>query len=322
MATFLDTLAARAAGEAPLLAVRARARFEPATDAADPLTSELLDPSDPPALPQPEPFRSRRVAKDRAAEPAVPERFAMQAAVVDPAVRAPAVAAPGVSDRTPTEPVAADAPRVERANTSPFRPRAAGGGDRQVDGLMDPQPGSDRQVRAPIVARKDVPENSTLRPEPPAPQTGQPTTPSSVPPMARQPLRPPAHLALPTRPDPVRVTRGRPAVGPPSPQQLLAEHVIPALARAGLISRDGTDVVRMNPAGEAGDGLEPAWATGVPEVHVHIGRVEVTQAPAPSPDQPARPPAPLVSPRTRSRPPPVDHDAYLARRRQGDRDAR
>lgn len=322
MAGFLDALATRAAGQAPLLTVRARARFEPAAEAGDPLTSELSDPHDPSAPSQSEPLGSRPIAQDGVSEPVVPERLGGQTAEAHPGAPEPAFTAPVVTGRMLTGQAAADAVHVEPAATSPFGARATGTADRQMDVLTSPQPDIDGQLRAPSRAPGDASEGSTLSPEPPALHTDQPRSPSTVPPTAREPLRSRARAAESTGPDPVRVTRGRPAASVP-PQALVAEHLVAALARAGVVSPNGTDTVRSDPAWEASDGRETVGATGVPEVHVHIGRVEVTQAPsAPSPNQPAQPPAPAPPTRARSRLPAVDHGAYLARRRRSDRDAR
>lgn len=85
---------------------------------------------------------------------------------------------------------------------------------------------------------------------------------------------------------------------PPSLDELLARHVVPALRAAGAV-RSGRDTVRLT--------QEPVTERRGGDVHVHLGRIEVVQPPA----------AALVHPaRSRPRPPAPDHEAYLARRRQ------
>ena len=85
---------------------------------------------------------------------------------------------------------------------------------------------------------------------------------------------------------------------PPSLDELLARHVVPALRAAGAV-RSGRDTVRLT--------QEPVTERRGGDVHVHLGRIEVVQPPAAAPAHPAR---------SRPRPPAPDHEAYLARRRQ------
>jgi len=110
---------------------------------------------------------------------------------------------------------------------------------------------------------------------------------------------------------------------------LLRRHVVPALVDRGVVDRDEKPVDRpahgpaSPPPGrfmvEARDVAAPRphpnsetdiprAADTPPDVHVHIDRVVVTRAPGPPP-----PPTPPPSPPPRST---VDHDAYLARRRE------
>jgi len=97
-------------------------------------------------------------------------------------------------------------------------------------------------------------------------------------------------------------------------EDLLAVHVVPALVDAGLVAPDQTDVVRLGTEPVVHDDAPGARDTaGRPQVHVHIGRVEVHQAP---PAPPPRAPEPARRPTSRPGPPEPDHDAYLARRRQ------
>jgi hypothetical protein len=81
---------------------------------------------------------------------------------------------------------------------------------------------------------------------------------------------------------------------PPSLDELMARHVIPALRAAGAI-RSGRDSVRL--------AEEPVTERRGGDVHVHLGRIEVVAPPA-------------TAPRARPRPAAPDHEAYLARRRQ------
>jgi hypothetical protein len=121
-------------------------------------------------------------------------------------------------------------------------------------------------------------------------------------------------------PDPSRRARaGAPAL---DLHTLLREHVVPALVDRGVVKRDEEPVdapaqgPTIPPPGKFAvearhvAGLPPpldAETAGPsapdrpPEVHVHIDRVMVTRAPPPPPEPP------------RST---VDHDAYLARRRE------
>jgi len=88
---------------------------------------------------------------------------------------------------------------------------------------------------------------------------------------------------------------------PPSLDELLARHVVPALRAAGAV-RSGRDTVRLT--------QEPVTEHRGGDVHVHLGRIEVVQPPSAAPDRAAR---------SRPRPPAPDHEAYLARRREGRR---
>jgi hypothetical protein len=111
----------------------------------------------------------------------------------------------------------------------------------------------------------------------------------------------------------------------------LRDHVMPALVDRGVVSRaerpvvepprpaaathrpqaprPGSVAVRATaPATVSHEVAEPPDARGPdPTVHLHIDRVLVTRAPAPAPPAPAPP-----RPQRRT----VDHDAYLARRRE------
>ena len=119
------------------------------------------------------------------------------------------------------------------------------------------------------------------------------------------------------------------AAPPPDVGELLRDHVVPALVRRGdlgrqerpgLVLRGSSAMAPLAPpapgtltvaAGRVdihhGDrtGTASPGTTG-PRTTVHIDRVVVTRAPTPAP--PPAPPAPRPRPR-------VDHQAYLARRR-------
>ena len=102
----------------------------------------------------------------------------------------------------------------------------------------------------------------------------------------------------------------------PGTDEILREHVVPALVDAGVLPEGAREHVVVLRDGERAPAdrrplapvvrldAEPDRSSGGGDVHVHIGRVEVLR---PSPPQP---PAP------RPRPAVVDHDAYLARRQR------
>jgi hypothetical protein len=120
---------------------------------------------------------------------------------------------------------------------------------------------------------------------------------------------------------------------PPTTEELVREHVVPALVAAGALTGDeavrvtapvigrerdgrsqqpspGTALVtpgRVRVAPPAVEVAPPAAALSPPEVHVHIDRVEVLRAAAPTPPPQPAPP--------RRQTPRVDHAAYLERRR-------
>jgi hypothetical protein len=107
---------------------------------------------------------------------------------------------------------------------------------------------------------------------------------------------------------------GRAAPPAPDTDQLIAQHVVPALVEAGLL-RDPEVTIQREPAGPRVPARQPVVrVVGEPprtssggDVHVHIDRVVVVQ-PEPRPSGPAR----ARPTRTAG----VDHEAYLAGRRQ------
>ena len=131
------------------------------------------------------------------------------------------------------------------------------------------------------------------------------------------PQAPTVHRPDASRTGPAAAPRAPADSAGPSTGDLLTEHVLPALVAAGLLADPDADVLRADtpPAGRLADPTGPSVRvveepsrtvdpTG--DVHVHIDRVDVL------------PPAPRERARSRTRPAPVvpvDHDAYLARRR-------
>jgi len=97
--------------------------------------------------------------------------------------------------------------------------------------------------------------------------------------------------------------------------EIVRDHVVPALVEAGALPGDEVDRVVVLRDGERAPAdlrplapvvrlsSEPDRSARGGDVHVHIGRVEVLR------------PAPAQAPAPRRRQAPVDHDAYLARRR-------
>lgn len=324
MTAFLDTLAARVQGQAPLLAVRTPARFEPRTDPGSSPASDLPDLSQPAAASLPESptaHLSPRISPPRATALLVPEPVAPEPVSRDPASPEPVGPERRVPDRVVPDvmgppPTGAESPVTESTfdeTTDPDRPFAE-------PIAVPPIPGSGTVV-------DDRPAEPTRAAESVAPQGVRPTPQPSD----RTRVRPAAPVGRSTRPDPARVGPGRrPVVEVPRPQQLMAEHLLPALIRAGLVSPAGGDDVRSDPPWQPDDVQATIGVSRAPEVHVHIGRVEVNRASTPNQPTPNQPtpnqratnqPAPGPAGRARPRLPAVDHDAYLARRR-GSRDSR
>ncbi|MFD8262923.1 hypothetical protein ACFV19_29345 [Streptomyces griseoluteus] len=138
-----------------------------------------------------------------------------------------------------------------------------------------------------------------------------------------RPSRPPRSAAadhLPEHPGP------QPPAGTAAPELLdiVRDHVVPALTRAGLIAPGERPAVRLAGEGQHALGPSPDRTTvtagrmrirlapdgphrpGVGDVHVHIDRVEVL--PPSPPLAPASPPPPPPEP---ARPASVDLEAYL-----------
>jgi hypothetical protein len=145
---------------------------------------------------------------------------------------------------------------------------------------------------------------------------------------------------VPERPaDPTPEHDTQPAAGAPDPIALVREHVVPVLVDAGVLGDDEkADVVDAadprppSPPSMAGrhgvhlrvdttsppgsprrdvpglDGRTARGSAGMPDVHVHIGRIEVVRPPVPPPA--ASPVRATASTAVR------EHAAYLARRRE------
>ncbi len=126
----------------------------------------------------------------------------------------------------------------------------------------------------------------------------------------------------------------------PDPFAVVRDRVVPVLVEAGVLGADeevqvvhaaapkpASEVttaasrrgvqLRVDTADTAGenrrDGANPEpWKApgSVPDIHVHIGRIEVIRAPAPPP------PSPALPARVHRTTPAVDHAGYLARRRE------
>ena len=168
-------------------------------------------------------------------------------------------------------------------------------------------------------------------------------TPSAVasPPTARAPDsadRPPPMVSAPTDPAPPYPV-DQPATAVPEPVVVVQERVVPLLVQSGVLNAsDEVQVVDDAVAGPPGSAVQlrvadayPAHPgreqrpgaplprpAAAPDIHVHIGRIDVIrptppQPPQPPREQPARPPA-QQPPRRRI--PAVDHAEYLAGRRE------
>ena len=173
------------------------------------------------------------------------------------------------------------------------------------------------------MAAQGPPLQAAIAPAGPSDENEMPADPAPRRPTASSASQPPPPPV--TAPDPVAVVRDR---------------VVPVLVEAGVLgadeevevvdaaapkpasevttaaSRPGVQL-RVDTANRAGPDRrdhtnpEPWKAPGsVPDVHVHIGRIEVIRAPAPPP------PSPALPARVRRTTPAVDHADYLARRRE------
>ena len=127
------------------------------------------------------------------------------------------------------------------------------------------------------------------------------------------PVRPRLRRAAPDAPEPVPAARAAALTSPPPADvlpadELLSEHVAPALADRGAVTRAeaahlvavGVGDLSRPTAGRIPVRLDPLDLPAGREVHVHIDRIDVS---TPGPPAPAPAPAPAR----------VDHAAYLDR---------
>jgi len=326
MTGFLDRLAAYLHGEAPAVAVRPRGPFEP----------------EPGPAPGPWPATGLTGQYDDADhEPGRP------AASVPPPGSMPGLADIGLADTGLADTGLADTdPDGSRtANADDPGPDGSHPGNADGPALASPPPDPRSRAAGPAGRRPpDGPARPAVMPDRPLPPDEGPSGPWSGPDLPAGPVSrraspstataaggPPvtdgaarvnrqpedgARLPASSAAEPGGGTRATPTVDlenslssmappahptPPSLDELLARHVVPALRAAGAV-RSGRDTVRLT--------QEPVTEHRGGDVHVHLGRIEVVQPPAAAP-------APAV--RSRPRPPAPDHEAYLARRREGRR---
>lgn len=200
-----------------------------------------------------------------------------------------------------------DAPAA--AATGRRRPRS-----RPAPSASEPDAASQSAPTPPVDAGPQV-QGKTGHSEP----DGDPPAPVAAPPDTEQAV-PGAATPLPDRPRPSQAVV-------PDPFVLVRDRVVPVLVDAGVLrATENIEVVDAAEPAPAGpqerravrlrvDAPRPTHRhragpqprdNRVPDIHVHIGRIEVTRPAAPSP-----PPAPA-----RRTAPAVDHAAYLARRRE------
>ena len=175
-----------------------------------------------------------------------------------------------------------------------------------------PHPGT---AAAAAGSRPEVAPRAATDPPPPAVAAPRPRAEQTA-----SPPDPPGADAAPTA--------DQPAVPAPDPIVIVRDRVVPVLVQAGVVdAAEEVEVVHAAPGAPGGvsagrgvqlrvdppqprhprhDGSPPGRP---PDVHVHIGRIEVIRAPAP-------PPAPPPAAPARRSAPAVDHAAYLARRRE------
>jgi hypothetical protein len=175
-----------------------------------------------------------------------------------------------------------------------------------------PRPGTATAVAG---SRSEAARKAATDPPPPAvaaprPRAGQTPTPPD----------PPGADSAPT-PD-------RPPVPAPDPIVIVRDRVVPVLVQAGVLdAAEEVEVVNAAAGAPAGVGADRGVQLRVdppqprhprrdtsppgrpPDVHVHIGRIEVVRAPAP-------PPSPPPAASAHRGAPAADHAAYLARRRE------
>jgi hypothetical protein len=317
---FLDRLAARARGDATLVRPRPRARLEPAAfeRPALPTGPDLIVEE----FPWPEQALDRggppgeTAARPRAIPADAPEHPAAEPPAAEPPAAVPPVAGQPVDESPVAGPSAAGPPPVVPSVAESVE-------DRPSAPTVRPAPALPAARRARVA--ESVTTRSATAPEPvaaaapwatPSPSAGAMNPPG----LARPPRRSPEPFIPRAEPAPVRAQRGRSSARTPLPDtaELLRTHVMPALADAGL-DLPGLDLPGLDPPGPglSATSIDPPRVStppdgGPPEIHVHIGRVEVVQAtpPAPAAAAPGRP---------ARRPAAADHEAYLAQRRENRR---
>ena len=334
MTSFLAALAARAVGSPAPLQPRRAQRFEgvdtPATDVLLPVANEQVDAARVPAAPpgttptvratRPGPTTARTEARTDSdartpapspaskAERPVTTLESIRPEDVDRARRAgrdtAEWAAAAVAKQSPTP--AADA---ANSHTEPLRPgavadephpvRATTPGDAVGADQEPPEPPQAPSTMVPEVAKTGSP-HARQSPEPAEPAVGR------------------AAHGAPPAPGPPPTARSRQQPRPVDLATLLRTEVFAALTERGSVHKDLSPVVSTTPSSRpprpgtaavrAEDvRVEQASGDASGDVHVHIGRVTVTQAGTPATPRPSR---------TEPRGPRVDHQAYLARRRE------
>ncbi|GEL97437.1 hypothetical protein [Cellulomonas terrae] len=308
MGDVFDRLAARAAGNAPALAVRRASRFEPVRDrqaaagfaGVVPLEVERVDDAPPdhraPAARRsdpPEPPVPAAPSPAREAAPTVGRRAPTRTTrpLPEPPVTDDPLGAMPPAARTHALPAArtpAPEPVVERAPTTPFTT-----GPEQPRTETVPAP--ERAVAPPV-----RPAAAATEPRPvPAEPDDDPGETSATTPRGPAGARDQT-VEIPPRPGSRTV-----------PAALLLERLAPALLDARALTRRETERLvvvptttprRARPDGRGQVRLDDV-RVGAGEVHVHVDRIEVSREPAPVP-APPRPAAPS---------PAIDHAAYLAR---------
>ncbi|WP_405603479.1 hypothetical protein [Streptomyces sp. NBC_00081] len=282
-----------------------------------------------------------RLAPSRAASPSpggsAPEETPPDAGGVlrpaDDSVRGPAADAVHVRATTPSagtpqdaaEPPPTRPPAGPDTATDPRLPASASASATGVDTDSHPaDPGPPRPDR-PAPTRLPMPPTDTTSPGRPL-TPDVPTTAADRPPATDlRPSRPPRSAAAdhpPEHPGP----QPPPDTAAPELLDIVRDHVVPALTRAGLIAPGERLAVRLAGEGQHALGPSPDRTTvtagrmrirpapdgphrpGVGDVHVHIDRVEVL--PPSPPLAPASPPPPPPPPEP-ARPASVDLEAYL-----------
>ena len=338
MTSFLATIAARAVGSPAPLQPRRAQRFEgvdtPATDALMPVVHEQVDAARVPAAspgtsptgratrpgPAAAPTETRTDSDARTPAPSpaseaerpVPTVDSIRPDDVDRARRTGrhaaerAAAAVAEQSRTPAANAAAS------LTEAPLRPGAVAG---------EPHPDRTTTPGLAVAADQATPEPRE------APSTvaldvanaGSPNAPQSPEPAEPEVGR--AARGAPPAPGPPRPARSRQQPRPVDLAALLRTEVFAALTGRGSVQSDLSSVVATTPSsrpprpGTAAvraddvriERSEQAGSDPSGDVHVHIGRVTVTQAAAPATPRPSR---------TEAARPRIDHQAYLARRRE------